>query len=219
MDLIPMDPNAATAVIGSITVKPPKPDLTLSRKAKAAIVVHILLNNGADIPLEDLPEDLQATLTQQMGKMRVVDRDTVAHVIAEFTHELERIGVSFPHGIVGALTALDGKISKQTADRLRKEGGALQTGNPWKSIQEMDVETLIPVIETESTEVAAVVLSKLNVPKAAALLGAIPGQRAREITYAVSQTSGVSPSAVDRIGLSLAAQQSVAPVMAFDGGL
>ena len=55
MDLIPMDPNAATAVIGSITVKPPKPDLTLSRKAKAAIVVHILLNNGADIPLEDLP--------------------------------------------------------------------------------------------------------------------------------------------------------------------
>jgi len=83
----------------------------------------------------------------------------------------------------------------------------------------MDVETLIPMMETESTEVAAVVLSKLNVPKAAALLGAIPGQRAREITYAVSQTSGVSPSAVDRIGLSLAAQQSVAPVMAFDGGL
>ena len=177
MDLIPMDPNTATAVIGSNTVKLPKPDLTLSRKAKAAIVVRMLLNNGADIPLEDLPEDLQATLTQQMGKMRVVDRDTVTHVIAEFTHELEHIGVSFPHGIVGALTALDGKISKQTADRLRKEAGVLQTGDPWKSIQEMDVETLIPVMENESTEVAAVVLSKLNVPKATALLGAIPGPR------------------------------------------
>ena len=177
MDLIPMDPNAATAVIGSNTVKLPKPDLTLSRKAKAAIVVRMLLTNGAGITLEDLPEDLQATLTQQMGKMRVVNCDTVTHVIAEFNHELERIGVSFPHGIVGALTALDGKISKQTADRLRKEAGVLQTGDPWKSIQEMDVETLIPVMENESTEVAAVVLSKLNVPKAAALLGAIPGPR------------------------------------------
>jgi flagellar motor switch protein FliG len=76
-----------------------------------------------------------------------------------------------------------------------------QTGDPWKSIQEMNIETLRPVMENESTEVAAVVLSKLKAVKAVELLGAIPGPRAREITYAVSQTSGVSPSAVDRIGL------------------
>ena len=82
----------------------------------------------------------------------------------------------------------------------------------------MDIEILRPVMENESTEVAAVVLSKLNVPKAAELLGAIPGLRAREITYAVSQTSGVSPSAVDHIGLSLATQLSIVQVMAFDEG-
>ena len=73
------------------------------------------------------------------------------------------------------ITALDGKINKQTADQLRKEASVLQTGDPWKSIQEMDIEILRPVVENESTEVAAVVLSKLNVPKAAELLGAIPG--------------------------------------------
>ena len=39
--------------------------VTLSRKAKAAIVVRLLINEGADIPLEDLPEELQAKLTQQ----------------------------------------------------------------------------------------------------------------------------------------------------------
>ena len=77
----------------------------------------------------------------------------------------------------------------------------LQTGDPWKSIQEMDIEILRPVMENESTEVAAVVLSKLNVPQAAELLGAIPSPRARKITYAVSQTSGVTLSAVNRIGL------------------
>jgi flagellar motor switch protein FliG len=85
MDLIPMEPNTATAVIGSITIKPPKPDLSPSRKAEAAIVVRLLLNNGADIPLEQLPENLHATLTQKMGKMRVVDSDTLAFVIAKFT--------------------------------------------------------------------------------------------------------------------------------------
>ena len=43
MDLIPMDPNTATAVIGSNTVKPQKPDLSLGRKAKAAFVVRLCL--------------------------------------------------------------------------------------------------------------------------------------------------------------------------------
>ena len=51
-----------------------------------------------------------------------------------------------------------------------------QTGDPWKSIQEMNIETLRPVMENESTEVAAVVLSKLNVPKAAELLGPFPAR-------------------------------------------
>jgi flagellar motor switch protein FliG len=101
MDLIPMDPKTATAVIGSNTLKLQNPDLSLNRKAKAAIVVRLLLNNGADIPHEELPEDSQATLTQQMVNMRVVDRDTLAFVITEFTDELERIGLSFPHKIVG----------------------------------------------------------------------------------------------------------------------
>ena len=92
-----MNPNTATAVIGSNTVKLQKPDLSLNCKAKAAIVVRLLLNNGADIPLEELPEVSQATLTQKMGNMRVVDRDTLAFVIIGFTD----IGLNFPYGIVG----------------------------------------------------------------------------------------------------------------------
>ena len=217
MDLIPMDPRTTKTVRGSNSI-PPKPDLTLSRKAKAAIVVRLMLNNGADIPVEDLPEDLQFKLTQQMGEMRVVDRDTLAHVVAEFTYEVERIGLSFSGGIAGALTAMDGKISRQTADRLRKEAGVRQTGDPWTCIREMATQTLTPIMENESIEVAAVLLSKLDVPKAAALLDAIPGPRARQITYAVSQTSGVTPDAIDRIGLSLATQLSIQPLKAFDEG-
>lgn len=217
MDLIPMDQRAASPVHGSNPIHP-KPDLTLSRKAKAAIVVRLLLNNGADIPLEELPEDLQIKLTQQMGEMRVVDHDTLAHVIAKFTYEVERIGLSFSGGLVGALAAMDGKLSRQTAERLRKEAGVRQTGDPWVRIREMGTDALAPIMEHESIEVAAVLLSKLDVPKAAELLGAIPGPRARQITYAVSQTSGVTPDAVDRIGLSLATQLSVRPLRAFDEG-
>lgn len=204
--------------VGSFPALPGAAPAQLSRKAKAAIVVRLLINGGADIPLEDLPEDLQARLTQQMGSMRTVDRTTLAAVVEEFTQELESIGLSFKGGIEGALNVLDGKISKQTADRLRKEAGVRKYGDPWERLRDLGPEKLLPVLETESIEVAAVLLSKLDVKRAAELLGQLPGPKARRITYAVSQTSAVTSDAVDRIGLSLAAQVDAEPLSAFDSG-
>lgn len=190
----------------------------LSRRAKAAIVVRMLLNDGADIPLEDLPEELQAHLTKAMGSMRTVDRETLQHVAAEFADEVERIGLSFPGGMAGALNALEGRISPQTAARLRKEAGVREAGDPWKRIRNLEPELLLPILQDESVEIAAVMLSKLPVSKAAELLGQLPGPRARQITYAVSMTGAVTPDAVDRIGISLASQLDDRPVRAFDDG-
>src|SRR5690606_13311388 len=135
-----------------------------------------------------------------------------------FATELEAMGLTFPKGLAGALSALDGKISPHTAARLRKEAGVRQSGDPWTRLRAQPVDLLLEVIETESTEVAAVMLSKLDVAKAAELLGRLPGEKARRITYAVSQTGAVTPDAIDRIGLSLAAQLDNQPVSAFDVG-
>ncbi len=212
-EMIPM--AAMPALPGSADIAAPT---GLSRKAKAAIIVRLLINEGADIPLEELPEDLQAQLTKEMGALRMVDRDTLASVAEEFAHELDRVGLSFSGGIAGALDALDGKISQHTAARLRKEAGVRQYGDPWERLREMGPEKLLPVLENESTEVAAVLLSKIDVKRAADLLGKLPGPKARRITYAVSLTSKVTPDAVDRIGLSLAAQLDAEPLQAFENG-
>ncbi|MFD2738837.1 flagellar motor switch protein FliG [Sulfitobacter aestuarii] len=192
------------------------PPQRLSRKAKAAIVVRLLLSEGADIPLEELPEDLQASLTEQMGALRRVDRATLSAVVSEFLDELDGVGLSFSGGLVGALDMLDGKISKHTAARLRREARVRALGDPWESLCGLDADRLLPVLENESVEVAAVMLSKLPVATAAALLGRLPGPQARRITYAVSLTGAVTPEAVERIGLSLAAQLEHQPPRAFD---
>ena len=188
----------------------------LDNRQKAAIIVRFLMQEGADVPIADLPDDLQSALTQQMGAMRYISRETLEQVVGEFADELEKMGLVFPRGLAGALSALDGKISAQTAARLRKEAGVRQTGDPWSFIRELDVEKLLPILSRESTEVSAVLLSKLPVAKAAELLGRIPGERARRIGYAVSLTGAVTPAAVDRIGLSLAAQFELEPIRAFD---
>lgn len=187
----------------------------LSRRAKAAIVVRLLLSKGTDLPLEELSDELQVSLTHQMGEMRLVDRDTVASVIAEFAGELEAIGLSFPGGIAGALDVLDGKISRHTAARLRKEAGVRQFGDPWKRLSELDVDVLLPLMQNESVEVAAIMLSKLSIATGAELLTKLPGPQARRIAYAVSLTTAATPEAVDRIGLSLAMQLDTTPTPAF----
>lgn len=193
----------------------PAPRPPLGRRAKAAVIVRLLLTEGADIPIEDLPEDLQAALTAQMGRMGLIDRETLTQVVTEFADELDAVGLSFPRGMAGALTMLDGKISAQTAARLRRENGVRAAGDPWDRLRRADLPDLVSIAETESTEVAAVMLAKLDTAKAAALLGRLPGPLARRITYAVSLTGAVTPDAVDRIGLSLATRLDARAPRAF----
>ncbi|WP_353472378.1 FliG C-terminal domain-containing protein [Salipiger sp. H15] len=194
---------------------PPGGQPPLSRRAKAAIIVQFLLNEGADVPLASLPEELQAELTLQLGRMRYIDRATLNAVVEEFSEELDGVGLAFPGDMAGALSALEGKISARTAARLRKEAGVRQSGDPWERIGALPEERVAAIAGAEATEIAAVMLSKIATAKAAAVLALLPGDRARRIAYAVSMTAGVSPEAVDRIGLSLAAQLDAEPPRAF----
>lgn len=188
----------------------PAPRLT--RRQKAAVIVRFLMNEGAELSIDRLTDDMQADLAQMMGSMRYVDRETLSNVVMEFAQELETIGLSFPKGIGEALSALEGKISQHTADRLRREAGVLELGDPWDRVRALETEKLAPLITGQSTEVAAIILAKLEVTKAADLLSGLPGEVARRITYAISLTDAITPEAVQRIGIALAAElDDVAP--------
>ncbi|MEI4470183.1 FliG C-terminal domain-containing protein [Frigidibacter sp. MR17.24] len=190
----------------------------LSGREKAAIIVRLMVQEGAELPLSDLPEDLQAVLAEQIGTMRSVDRDTLDQVVAEFIGGIESIGLSFPDGLTGALDLLGGQLSSTTASRLRRIAGATQKGDPWQRIAGLEADRLLPVLNEESIEIGAVLLSKLSISKAAELLERLPGDRARRIAYAVSLTGNVDPDTVLSIGKSLAAQLDAEPPKAFDQG-
>ncbi len=190
---------------------------SLSQKQKAAVIVRLLLAEGAKLPLDAMPEGMQEELTAEMGAMSRIDRDTLRGVIEEFASELDAIGLYFPGGIAGALGVLEDHISPATAARLRREAGVAAKGDPWERIAGIAPERLIEVLSQESVEVGAVILAKLSTSRAAELLGLLPGERARILSYAISKTGAVDPDTVRRIGLSLAAQLDAEPVRAFDG--
>ena len=190
----------------------------LSPKQKAAVIVRYLLTEGTSLPLASMPEHMQAALAEQMGQMRLIDRTTLDEVVAQFMSELESVGLSFPGGIEGALTMMDGHISQSAASRLRRMASTSSKIDPWERITALPVDRLMPILQGEAAEVGAVMLSKLPVAKAADILGKLPGDRARRLAYAVSQTGAVDPETVRRIGAALLADLDNQPQRAFDIG-
>lgn len=209
-------PGAAPGAALGAARTPEKPPRTLTPREKAAVIVRLLLAEGVRLPIDTLPDHLQAALTEQIGQMRLVDRATLRAVVDEFLAAIEGAGIAFPGGIDGALGLLDGHISPTAARRLRRMAGASARADPWDRVVAMDAGRLLPLLGAESVEVGAVMLSKLPVARAADLLGQLPGDKARRIAFAMSLTADVDPDTVRRIGDSLAAQLESQPPRAFD---
>lgn len=194
------------------------PSRILTQQEKAAVIVGLLLSEGTNLPLNRLPIPMQEALARQIGKMTAVSRGTLDSVVHEFIAALSDIGFAFPSGLEGALSILDGKISEDIAGELRKQTGMPATHDPWVVIAGQESDRLVSIIGAESIEVGAVILAKLNVAKAAEVLGLLPGERARRLTYAISKTDAIGPTMVHRIGQALARQLSSAREIAFADG-
>lgn len=176
----------------------------VSRSQKAAMVVQLILREGSDLPLNELPENAQARLARELGALSIIDKDTLHNVAEEFADALDNVGLTAPGSVEAALRSLDGHISPATAARLREEAGANGNVDHWAQVAALEAEDMIPITEAESPEICAVMLSKIPTDKAAALLNLMPGASARRIAYAMSKTASILPPAIARIGEGLA---------------
>ncbi len=211
--------SAPAQTSGTLPPAPPaEPRPRLTRRQKAAIIVRLLLAEGAEISLARLPPALQAELVLQMTRLRRIDRQTLAEVVEEFLMAFDGNGLSFPGGLEDTLRMMEKYISPETCVRIRKQAGLSAHADPWARIGGLDVDVLLDLLAGESVEVGAVVLSKLKVAKAAELLGRMPGERARRIAYAVSLTADIAPAVVRKIGQSLAEQLDTQPEREFTDG-
>ena len=180
------------------------------------MIVQMLLEDGNTLPLGKLPEALQLILTDELGTLRRVDKATVTAVAEEFTAELESVGLTASGTRDGAIVTLADHLSPVLADRLRRQLDSVRNGDHWPFIMDLDVERILAIMRAESIEICAVTLSKLPVGKAAEVLSKTPGDRARRITYAMSQTENIKPDAVRSIGATLAADYGNPRDIAFE---
>lgn len=182
------------------------------------MIVQLLFKDGDGIPLNRMPPKLQEALAHEMGAIRLVDKDTVSAVAEEFIAELEAVGLVADGDTLKALEALGDKIDPDLAERIRDQVIAERKGDPWPLISALSEDDLVDLLTSQSLQVGGIVLSKLDVAKAAAVLGKLDGARARRITFGMSQTKDVSPEAVLRIGKALVEDHCRKPAIAFQHG-
>ncbi len=197
------------------TVSVPQSHAPLPRSRKAAMVVQLLLREGGDLSLSDLPEDAQMRLTKELGALNIVDKATMNSVAEEFARELSDVALTAPGSMEAALKSLDGRISPAASARLREEEAAKFGSDPWLLVLDLEPAKFAPMANNESPEVIAIVLSKLPTAKAAEVLGLLPGEQARRIAFAMSRTANVRPDAIARIGAGLAKHYCGAAIPAF----
>jgi flagellar motor switch protein FliG len=205
-------PPAARGAVEPAPLRPRE----LSKAQKAAIIVRLLISEGETLPLAKLPEDIQTALTQEIGALRVVDRETLETVVREFVADLEAVGLAFPGELGKAIDLMDGHISTTAADRLRRMADRSLGADPWERIGSLPPDYLLGILQEESLEIAAVLISKVPVSKGAELLSRLPGERARRLAHAVSLTDRIDPETVRKIGSALVMQLSEKPRKAFN---
>lgn len=191
------------------------PAARLSSRQKAAVIVRLLLSQNVSPGLDRLAPQMQGDLARAMASLSPISRATLAEVVREFTARLDGLALTAPKGLAAALALLEPHISPVARDGLRAEAEAGDPTDPWTRLATMEAARLRPLLLSESAEVAAILLSKLGVAKAATLLADLPEGRAQVIAHAVSLTATVTPAMVDRIGTYLVAQMQADPEPAF----
>jgi len=175
----------------------------MTPRRKAALVVQMMLTDGGKLSLTDLPEHLQEALALEMAAIRLVDKDTVNAVAEEFASLLEAVGLAAPSKPGETIGTIADHVSPDLAQKLKTRFGLAEGADPWARISELAEDELADILAQESMQVGAVILSKLAVEKAAALLAKLEGDRARKITIAMSDTADIAPHVVDRIGKAI----------------
>ncbi|PWK62777.1 FliG C-terminal domain-containing protein [Roseicyclus mahoneyensis] len=178
----------------------------LSSQQKAAVIVRLLLSQNVSPALDRLTPEMQADLARALASLGPISRVTLAEVVREFTARLDGLALTTPNTLADAIALLEPHISPTARDGLRAEAEAGDPTDPWTRLAAMETDRLRPLLMSESAEVAAILLSKLGVAKAAALLAGLPEARAQVIAHAVSLTATVTPAMVERIGAHLVEQ-------------
>jgi len=187
----------------------------LRAQEKAAVIVRLLLGQGVSPGVKRLDPHHQTKLAHLISRLGNIDRATLAEVVRDFTDRIDNLALTFPDNLSETLALMEPHLAPGPLDQLRAAAEKAEGNDPWVRVAKQGVDRLRPLMDSESAEVCAVLLSKLSVSKAAALLADLPEDRAQILAHTVALTETITPDVADHIGFHVAAVLEAVPPRAF----
>ena len=175
----------------------------LTGAEKAAVIVQMILADGGSLSLEKLPRDSQIQVANDFMRLNSIDRATLGRVVDELEEALNAGSLKFPDSMADTLNTLDGQIDGDLADELRRLNGIETKRDPWPDIVGMPTEELAKIVAGESTNISAILLSKLDPEKASEVIETLSEEDARALMFALSDTNAIHPDLVELMGAVL----------------
>jgi len=192
------------APVGRAASGPTPPEAqALSNPEKAAVILGVLGSEMSGPIIEQFGEDMLRNFAHAMSRLRNIQPETVAKIIAEFRREIGRMDMTVWGGPTQAREMLQDYVNEATLGQIMDDIDSPSVHNVWKKLSKVDDTALAEFLAREHPQTVAVVLSKLSAEHAARILGRLEEERARDVVFGLTRTAGLDSRVVDAIGQSV----------------
>jgi flagellar motor switch protein FliG len=176
---------------------------SLTGARKAAVFILYLEEEVASLLLRALSDSDLARITTEIAGLGVVDRDTVAQVIREFT-ELERLhGMVREGGLDHAIRLVERSFPREKARRIVDLLSEHRQTFPFSFLEEVEVETLMSCLADEHPQTLAVVFAHMLPAKAAEIVERLDPALRRDVLERIAGLEGANAEALEDLERSL----------------
>ncbi len=169
-------------------------DSVYRRVAKFLLIIGV--DEAAKI-LPHLSEEQTEKIIPEIASIRNVDPDEAEVILAEFKGLLEKSRES--GGKETARSILEKAYGPERAEELLNKAAPFAGTKPFEYLNDADTERVFYLLNDESEQIRALVLSHLEPKKAAGVINMMDGETKKEVVKRLAKMEPVSPDILRRI--------------------
>ncbi len=169
-------------------------DSAYRRVAKFLLLIGT--DEAAKVIAHLTPEQTERIIPE-IASIRHVDKDEAAVILAEFENLLQRARES--GGVETAKSILEKAFGEKKAADMMEKAVPFAAGKPFEYLEDMDSDRLFFLLKDESAPVKALVLSRINPSRAAAVIQRMSAGDKKETVRRLAKLTAVSPDILRRI--------------------
>ena len=191
------------------------PDITeLTPMQKAAVVIASIGAENAAFVYKRLSDDDVEKLTYEISSLPYLEVETVNEILNDFYELCLTQKVITEGGVEYARSVLEKAYGAEAANKLMERGSKSMQVKAFEFVRKSDYKNLLAIIQNESPQTIALVLSYVKSEQASQVLQELPKEKRVEVVERIAKMESASPETIQSIEDTL--ERKFAAVVSMD---